>query len=99
MGEDKGGDEPFAEEDEYLAYLKGERSRYAWVMRAYGGKSQEEADEAAELFYAYEPPGPYRGLVFHDEAWHWAMLTLHGHDYVTRLPHLVEPPAEYRALD
>lgn len=91
--------DPFADEDEYLASLEGERSRYAWVLRMYGGVPSAEAETAAERFYEYEPTGPYRGLVFHDEAWHWAMLRVKGDDYVTRYPELVDPPAEYRALD
>ncbi|NUR29941.1 MAG: hypothetical protein HOV83_29505 [Catenulispora sp.] len=91
--------EPFADEDEYLAYLEGERSRYAWVLRTYGDASPAEAQAAAEQFYEYEPAGPYRGLVFHNEAWHWAMLGIKGHGYVTHYPELVDPPADYRALD
>jgi hypothetical protein len=52
----------------------------------------------AEQFYAYEAPGdPMRGLVFHDEAWHWAMLRLFGDRYWVARPDLERPSSEYRA--
>jgi hypothetical protein len=87
-------------EDEYVQYLRAERARYAWVMRTYGAMSSAQADEAADLRYPYEPPGTaYRGLVFHDEAWHWAMRALKGERYRSRYPELAEPPETYRALD
>jgi hypothetical protein len=87
-------------EDEYAQYLQGERTRYAWVMRTYGAMTPAQAEEAAIRHYPYEPPEtPFRGLVFHDEAWHWAMLTLKGDQYVLCHPELVEPPAAYTALD
>ncbi|WP_017589657.1 hypothetical protein [Nocardiopsis ganjiahuensis] len=54
----------------------------------------------AESFYAYQPPGTsHRGLVFHDEPWHWAMIGLKGAYYWRDHPEFAEPPAEYRALD
>ncbi|MEU1803156.1 hypothetical protein [Streptomyces sp. NPDC019937] len=87
-------------EEEYVAYLHDERRRYAWVMRRYGGLARAQAWEAARGHYPYEPRDePCRGLVFHDEAWHWAMLTLHGHRYPVERPELAEPSAEYLALD
>ncbi|MFG1697449.1 hypothetical protein [Nonomuraea sp. NPDC049309] len=86
-------------EEEYVACLEGERRRYAWVMRRYGGLGEAEAEAAAREFYAYEPAGePYRGLVFHDEAWHWAMLGIYGERYWVSHPELADPPPEYRAL-
>ncbi|MEU9558326.1 hypothetical protein [Streptomyces fumanus] len=87
-------------EDDYLCHLHSERRAYAWVMRHYGGLSPEEAGKAALEHYPYEPPeAPYRGLVFHDEAWHWAMLTIHGHRYPAEHPELAGPPNAYRALE
>lgn len=87
-------------EVEYLEYLREERSRYAWVLRTHGGVPASTAQEAAERRYPYEPPdAPYRGLIFHDEAWHWAMLELEGEDYTVRRPELVAPSEAYRALD
>lgn len=87
-------------EDEYVASLRGERHRYAWVMRRYGGLTPARARAAAAERYPYESrEEPHRGLLFHDEAWHWAMLALHGDRYAREHPELIEPPAEYRALD
>jgi hypothetical protein len=87
-------------EVEYLAHLREERRRFAWVMRRYGGLTPPESWAAALDAYPYEPRDePYRGLTFHDEAWHWAMLTIHGTSYPAELPELAGPPDEYRALD
>ncbi|WP_408638936.1 hypothetical protein [Nocardiopsis suaedae] len=87
-------------EEGYRACLEGERRAYAWVVSAYGGRSEEEAWAAALEWYPYEPPGTRnRGLVFHDEAWHWAMLELKGRYYWADHPELLTPPAEYRALE
>ncbi|MFE7838470.1 hypothetical protein ACFU53_21155 [Streptomyces sp. NPDC057474] len=94
-------DNPWWEaEDKYLDLLQGERRRYAWVMRRYGGLTLTESWAAALDSYPYEPADqPCRGLAFHDEAWHWAMLTLHGTCYTREHPELADPPAEYTALD
>ena len=86
-------------EAEYAAYLEGERRRFAWTLREYGASSAREAQEAALTRYPYEPPdAPYRGLIFHDEAWHWAMLHIHGDQYWQSRPDLENPPPEYEAL-
>ncbi|MCZ2525952.1 hypothetical protein [Streptomyces sp. HB2AG] len=83
-------------EAEYLEYLRSERRCYAWVMERHGGSTPEEAREAALEHYPYEPDGaPYRGLVFHDEAWHWAMLAIHGDRYAVEHPGPAQPPPEY----
>jgi len=87
-------------EDGYVAYLNGERRRYAWVMRQYGGLTQTEADAAALAHYPYEPSdAPLRGLVFHDHAWHWAMLKIYKDLYWVKHPDLARPPAAYQTLD
>ena len=87
-------------EDEYVAYLTSERRRFAWVMRRYGGLTAVQADAAALERYPYEASDtPYRGLVFHDEAWHWAMLKIHQDRYWLTHPELASPPAEYNALN
>ncbi|WP_198955682.1 hypothetical protein [Frankia sp. CcI49] len=94
------GDGSRKSEEEYVHYLEAERSRYAWVMRVYGYLSQAQATEAAERRYPYEhADAPYRGLIFHDEAWHWAMLDLKGERYWLRHPELTSPPDSYNALD
>ncbi|MEU9581123.1 hypothetical protein [Streptomyces chilikensis] len=86
-------------EAEYLDCLRTERRGYAWAMRHHGGLTPAEAAAAALERYPYEPDdAPYRGLIFHDEAWHWAMLAIHGNRYVVEHPELVEPPPEYRDL-
>ncbi len=86
-------------EAEYVECLQGERRCYAWVMRRHGNLTPTEAWAAALECYPYEPSdAPYRGLVFHDEAWHWAMSKIHGVRYTVEHPELAEPSAEYRAL-
>jgi hypothetical protein len=77
--------------------LEHERHLFAWCLSSLGGKSPSEAQAAAEAFYAYEPATePYRGLVFHDEAWHWAMLQIVGPQYWFTQPELEKPSAAYR---
>ncbi|MFC8420421.1 hypothetical protein ACFUN7_05935 [Streptomyces sp. NPDC057236] len=87
-------------EADYVDYLQAERRAFAWVMRHYGGLTQEEATEAALEWYPYEPEDhAYRGLVFHDHSWHWAMLAIHGDRYTVEHPELARPPAAYEALE
>jgi hypothetical protein len=87
-------------EDDYVQYLQGERSRFAWVMQHYGHLDAVQAEMAALQRYPFEARNaPHRGLIFHDEPWHWAMREIHGDDYWIRHPHLVERPSEYEALD
>lgn len=86
-------------EGEYLDCLWSERRAYAWVMRHHGGLAPGEARAAALERYPYEPSdASYRGLVFHDEAWHWAMLAIHGDQYVVEHPQLADPSPEYQEL-
>ncbi|MFB9923401.1 hypothetical protein ACFORO_08845 [Amycolatopsis halotolerans] len=86
-------------EDEYVEYLEDERRHFAWVMQHHGDMTPAEAGAAALKRYPYEPSeAPYRGLIFHDEAWHWAMLQIHGELYWTKHPELLNPPHEYTAL-
>lgn len=85
-------------EQEYLDYLESERHMYAWCLVAYAGLLPSDAREAAQSFYPYEPAGKHlRGLVFHDHAWHWAMLRIVGESYWVKRPDLLEWSAEYRA--
>lgn len=74
-------------EDEYVRYLRAERRRFAWVMEHHGGLSQTEARAAALERCPYEASDdPHRGLIFHDEAWHWAMLRIHQNEPYWRAP-------------
>ena len=70
-----------------------------WCTR-YGDLDPKQAEMAAVEQYPFEASDkPYRGLVFHDEAWHWAMLAIHGNQYWLPYPPLETPSAEYRALN
>ncbi|MET8051629.1 hypothetical protein ABZU75_28920 [Streptosporangium sp. NPDC005286] len=93
-------DETVWGEDEYVAYLRDERRRFAWVMQRYEGLTSAEAEKAALERYPYEASDtPFRGLIFHDEAWHWAMLRIYNDRYHVDRPELAQPSAEYEALD
>lgn len=69
-------------EEEYVEHLQVERRLFEWTLVRYGNYTLADAQQEAEAFYYYEPPtDKYRGLVFHEEAWHWAMLKIHGDNY------------------
>lgn len=86
-------------EDEYVSYLESERKAYAWVLVKYGDYAEQEAIQLANDFYQYEPLGTsHRGLVFHDQAWHWAMKLVYGDMYWVENPELESPSDEYEAL-
>ncbi|MCB0062435.1 MAG: hypothetical protein KDE19_09975 [Caldilineaceae bacterium] len=71
---------------------------YKWCLIHIGGYPEHEATQEALVFCEYEPPEEeYRWLVFHDEAWHWAMLEIYGNLYWLSKPELLEPSAEYGA--
>jgi hypothetical protein len=85
-------------EKEYVDYLDHERHLFAWCLVAYGGILPTVARSSAEEFYRYQSATePYRGLVFHDEAWHWAMLKIAGEGYWKARPELEKPSDSYRA--
>nr|WP_203607475.1 hypothetical protein [Streptomyces sp. SID11385] len=85
-------------EEEYRTSLREERAAFAWVLERYGARTPAEARAEALTAYPYEPPeAPYRDLVFHDPAWHWAMLHLHGAHYWHESPELLHPSREYEA--
>ena len=87
-------------EEEYLEYLNAERRSFAWCLEKYGDRSPEAAKSEAEDFYAYEASdAPFRGLVFHDLAWHWAMLRIYGDGYWRKHPDLEHPSEEYIRFD
>ncbi len=67
------------DETEYLGYLEHARHMFAWCLTRYSGLSPDVAAREATSFYDYQPASdPCRGLVFHDQAWHWAMLRIRG---------------------
>lgn len=83
-------------EQKYLAHLQHERHMYAWCLHTYGDLPQEDAIRLAEAFYEYESPSAnLRGLVFHDEAWHWAMMEIVGDFYWKSRPDLASISKEY----
>jgi len=86
-------------ESEYKDYLITERRGYAWVLVKYGNRTEVEAIKEAEEFYNYEPKHKeFRGLIFHDEAWHWAMRKIFGERYWVSHPELEQPSVEYNDL-
>ena len=85
-------------EEEYVSYLRSERRLYSWCLVRFGGVLQETAEGLASAFYEYEAPDDgFRGLLFHDEAWHWAMLRVFGEGYWIDNPEREKPSVEYRA--
>lgn len=86
------------DEASYLDGLEHERHMYAWCSMRHGGRSPEAAAREAAAFYAYEPASnETHDLVFHDPAWDWAMLHLHGNCYWLSERTLETPTAEYWA--
>ena len=92
-------DNPWCQnEKEYCAYLAHERHMFAWCLSEIGGFTSDEAHHSALKRYPYEPPGDeYRGLIFHDEAWHYAMWHLHGEQYWASGRASSSPSIDYRA--
>lgn len=90
---------PWSEDDvDYREYLANERHLYAWCLVVYGGLSQADADSKANEFYVEESSAdPMRGLVFHDQAWHWAMLRILGEGYWLKHPESETPSPQYQA--
>ena len=83
-------------EIEYLDQLKQQRHMYEWCLKHIGRYPENKATEEAERVYAYKPSSDeYRGLVFHDDAWHWAMLKLKGEQYWLNCPECKSPSPEY----
>lgn len=88
--------DPALTEQEYVVCLEHERHMFAWTLERFGAVPPAEARARALQCYPYEPPDDVcRGLSFHDEAWHWAMLTLHGSMYWQASPGFEVAPAEY----
>jgi hypothetical protein len=84
-------------EAEYGRYLAHERHMFAWCLERLGGAAWAEAEAAALHMYPSEPPDEVcRGFVFHDAAWHWAMLRIHGDRYWSKDRGLEVPTDDYR---
>jgi YfiH family protein len=84
-------------EEEYRLTLEHERHMYAWCLVRHGGLAPDAAEKKAAAFYEYEPPeNDQRGLRFHDEAWHWALLHLFD-KYWIEDRELERASSEYRA--
>ena len=87
-----------APEEEYLAYLEGERHMYAWCLVEHGARAPADAEREALAAYLYEPPtDDARGLLFHELAWHFAMLALFGDRYWTKRRDLERASDAYKA--
>ena len=70
---------------------------YAWCLETIGGLSEADAGHEALDFYKYEDANKkFRDLVFHDEAWHWAMLKIFGDSYHLNFPEYELPSTAYR---
>ena len=83
-------------EEEYISSLKQQSHMYEWCLKNIGGLTTSEAKLEAEKLYTYVPPSEkYRWLVFHDDAWHWAMLKINGEQYWTSFPELAHASPEY----
>lgn len=83
-------------EEEYRDYLEEERRLFALALVEFGSFSEAMANKEALKRYPYEPPEtPFRGLIFHDLAWHWAMCRIHGHGYWWSQPELQTPPESF----
>ena len=94
---DDAGEAWWPDEDEYRRYLDNERWLFALALSDYGGISPEQAEREALERYPYEPPDTlYRGIIFHDLAWHRAMIRLHGHMYWVSRPELQRMPEAHR---
>lgn len=86
------------DEKEYARYLNHERHMFAWCLVVHGGVSEPLSRSQATEFYPFESATePQRGLVFHDEAWHWAMLRVFGEQYWQTRLELEQASADYRA--
>ena len=89
---------PWKDEAEYMAALTHERHMFAWCLLTVGNASGSEAQSRAELRYPYESATkPYRGIIFHDLAWHYAMSELFGLGYHKARPELGRPSDAYWA--
>ncbi|MCL6416272.1 hypothetical protein MIB92_11465 [Aestuariirhabdus sp. Z084] len=84
-------------EEEYLSQLKQQRHMFEWCLLNIGVYSQDEIESASKRLFSYKPESDeYRWLVFHDDAWHWAMLEIKGEGYWREYPNLKDESLEYK---
>src|SRR5262245_42480913 len=82
---------------QYRKHLAHERFMYAWCLKTMGQMEAPQARDLARKRYPFEEcSNELRELVFHDEAWHWAMLQLFGDGYWRGRPDLTRPSVDYR---
>jgi len=85
-------------EKDYIEYLAHERHMFAWCLVTHGGVTRVAAQTQAEARYPFEiATEPFRGIIFHDMAWHWAMLALFGEQYWLSHPEFQFQSDDYRA--
>ncbi len=85
-------------EKDYVRYLVHERHMFAWCLITHGGVAPVAALTQAEVRYPFEAATePFRGIIFHDVAWHWAMLALFGQRYWHSHPEFQFQSDGYRA--
>ena len=83
-------------EEDYLNQLQQQRHMFEWCLLNIGAYSRDEIASASDRLFSYKPESDeYRWLVFHEDAWHWAMLEIKGEGYWRRFPSLIDPSAEY----
>lgn len=77
--------------------IEDARHLFAWCLIHYGQVPPESAREQAREFYPDQTPGCRyeREMLFHDEAWHWAMLRVVGDFYWIERPELAGASLEY----
>lgn len=87
---------PEWDEVDYQRLLNEERHLFAWCLVHLGKVETSLAATLAERRYPFERKGkPYRGLIFHDPAWHYAMIALYGDMYWKAHPELERMSPEY----
>ncbi|HSH96323.1 MAG TPA: hypothetical protein VK968_19405 [Roseimicrobium sp.] len=80
---------------EYVAILTQERHMYAWTLVTFGAFRTEDAESHALQHYPYDPVGQNNPFLFHERAWHYAMIELHGSTFWTTKPEILHAPAAY----
>ncbi|NMM91347.1 hypothetical protein B2J88_44800 [Rhodococcus sp. SRB_17] len=89
----------WSDEGEYTAYLLAERRCMAWALEMLGHLDPDAAAHFAKTMYPYESADdPDRGAIFHDQAWHYAMLRVFGEGYWQKHSDRLNPSTAYDDL-